>query len=283
MKRLLTICFIALLGLSFAQDREGWPEQLRFGLLPREESTVDDRYGLFFEHLSEELGMPVEYFVGSDYAAIIVAMSTNRVEAAWFGPESYTIATENAEAEAVAVSDHVSNGTGYFSGIWTYKGSGIETLEDAQGKDFAFVDPASTSGYLVPTVHFLIELEIDPNDFFGRITFSGNHSSSLLALVNGNLDAAAISFNTVENAIREGQIAEDELVNLWKSDKIPGSPITVRGDLPESFKKAFQEALLSFDSPEGLAEFSSNGFVATDDSAYDPIRELGEVKTQLQN
>ncbi len=283
MKRVVTVCFVAHLSFSFAQDREGWPELLRFGLLPREESTVDDQYGLFFEHLSEELAIPVEYFVGSDYAAIIVAMSTGRVEAAWFGPESYVIATENAEAEAVAVSDHVTNGTGYFSGIWTYKGSGIETLEDAQGKDFAFVDPASTSGYLVPTVHFLRDLEMNPNDFFGRIAFSGNHGASLLALDNGNLDAAAISFNTVENTIREGQIAEDELLNLWKSDLIPGSPIAVRGDLPDSFKKAFQEALLSFDSPEGLAEFTSNGFVATDDSAYDPIRALNEVKEQLQN
>ena len=283
MKKLLIGLVIGLLGLSLAQDKTGWPEVLRFGLLPREESTVDDQYGLFFDHLATELGVPVEYFVGSDYAAIIVAMSTNRIEAAWFGPESYVIATQNSTAEAVALSNHVTNGDGYYSGIWTHKDSGISSVMELEGKNFAFVDPASTSGYLVPTVHLLRDLEIDPNEFFGNLTFSGNHGASLLALANHNLDGAAISFNTVENALREGQIAEGEIVNLWKSEKIPGSPIAVRGDLAESFKTAFQAALLSFSDPVGLENFSSTGFLATNDSNYDYVRVLNEVKEELQD
>jgi len=282
MKKLLMLFVLAVAALTSAQeDREGWPEVLRYGVLPTEEESLETQRGPFFRHLERELGIPVEYYIGNDYGAIIVAMSTGRIEAAHFGPEAYVLATENADVEAVALADSIENGTGYYSGLWTHQGSGIESLEDARGKTLAFVDPASTSGYLVPMVYLLRDLGIRPEEYFSNIVFAGNHSSSLLSLANAHVDVAAISFTTVERALKEGQIAEGELVNLWKSEKIPGSPIAVRGDLPESFKRAFQQAVLSFDDPEGLANLGIRGYVATDDRNYDVIRALNEVKNEL--
>lgn len=282
MKKPLMLLALTTAAFTFAQeDREGWPEVLRYGVLPTEEESLETQRGPYFEHLEQELGIPVEYYIGNDYGAIIVAMSTGRVEAANFGPESYVLATENADVEAVALSDSIENGTGYYSGLWTYKGSGIESIEDARGKTLAFVDPASTSGYLVPMVYMLRDLEIKPEEYFSSVIFAGNHSSSLLSLANGRVDVAAISFTTAARAMEEGEIAEGEIVNLWKSEKIPGSPIAVRGDLPESFKTAFQEAVLSFDDPEGLEALGIKRYVATDDSNYDVVRELNDVKNEL--
>jgi hypothetical protein len=63
MKKVLTSILFAFIGLGFAQDKTGWPEILRFGLLPREESTVDDQYGLFLSTFQVNLAFRSSIFL----------------------------------------------------------------------------------------------------------------------------------------------------------------------------------------------------------------------------
>jgi phosphonate transport system substrate-binding protein len=59
--------------------------------------------------------------------------------------------------------------------------------------------------------------------------------------------------------------------------------MTVRSDLPESFKMAVMGAFLSYNDKEGLAKLKLKGFAPAKDSDYDSVRELIELKKQLQN
>lgn len=281
MKKFFALSLIALSLTAHAQDRTGWPKEIRFGILPTDQTTMDTRYEPLFAYMEKTLGVKVKPYVGADYAAIIIAMSNDKLELAYYGPESYVQATKQGKVEAILASNHVKTGLGYYSALWVKSSSPIKTLADAKGKTLAFVDPNSTSGYLFPLVYMMRDLKIKPDTYFSQVIFAGNHNASLLSLVNGKVDVAAVHTGAVDDATEKKQINPQEIRQIWKSRLIPPSPIAVNGELPESFKKAVQKAFVDLKDKKILAGFDSKGFVAIEDSLYDPIRELEEAKQTL--
>lgn len=278
MKTIFAVATVMLLVFASAQDRTGWPEELVFGIIPVEGSAdTTERFAPLVAHLEAELGLAVEPNVGADYAAVVIAMEGGNVDFALFGPQSYVEAAERAGAEAFALEDAVESGTGYNSIIITNADTGITTLEEAQGRQFAYVDPNSTSGYLVPRAHFLLEVGTDPEEYFSEVVFGGTHEANILSVANNNIDVAATNNLDFDKAVAKGLAQESDVRVLWTSDTIPGSPLAYRGDLPRSLKDALKEAVLSFDDAAALEASGLNGYVETDDATYDPIRDLGEA------
>src|SRR3546814_17940283 len=81
-----------------------------------------------------------------------------------------------------------SGRTYYKSCIITRSDSGIETLQDIKGKDFAFVSPTSTSGGVAPT-YYLLKHGIDPDKDFNRKIVDGKHDAAYLAVKNDKVEA----------------------------------------------------------------------------------------------
>ena len=287
MKRMIiaTTVPLFLAAAAVAQDsREGWPSEIRFALNPTEADNVESQFGPLFAHLESELGIPVTPFRATDATAIVVALANQQVEATRIGASAYVIATENAEVEAVAVEDLPDRGTGYRSGLWVRSDSGLEAVDQTRGASIAFGDPTSTSSYLVPMVHFLRDLEVDPEDFYGRVIFAGDAIPTIQALQNGRVDVAAFSNTMHEVAVERQVIGADELRAIWQSDLIPNPPYVVRADLPESFRESLREALIGFDDPEGLTGLPGEPLriVSASDADYDVVRELDAVREQLR-
>src|SRR5262249_50821043 len=149
------------------------------------------------EFISQKIGLPVKYFTGTSYGAVIEAMRAKRIDAMTVGPFSYLLAVQEAGAEALAIGVSTRKAPGafdpsirpaYFSVISVKKGNGIYRLEDLKGKSFNYVDPASTSGHLVPKT-LLLKQGIDPDKDM-RTVFAGSHPTSIVALWNGKSDAA---------------------------------------------------------------------------------------------
>jgi len=163
------------------------------------------------------------------------------------------------------------------------KGAGIDTIESAKGKSFAFTDPNSTSGYLVPSVIFDRDFHINPKTFFKSIVFSGSHSASIVGVKNGTYEVAATSTMDFSKFREESKDVSDQDFNiLKKSEMIPGSPVCARKDLPESLKTAFRDAMLSFGQTDAAKNMSVIGYVKADDKTYDVIRELERYRKQIR-
>ena len=257
--------------------REAWPAELRFGIIPVEGGAdVLERFRPLVEHLSAELGVPVVPQAASSYNGVVVAMANRQVEIAYFGPKSYVEAARRAGAEAVAMEVSDTGEPGYYSIIIARADSGMRTLEDARGKSFAFTGPNSTSGCLVPRVLLERDLGVRPKELFADpIRFTGSHGNSIIQVKNSHLDVAAINTIDLARAVESGVVQPDDFVVLWKSDMIPGSPMTVRRDLPQSLKDAFLAALQRFSENEaGLKKMAIQGYVPTTDAAYDVVRYL---------
>lgn len=272
----------ALPGIANAAPKD-WPTTLKLGFIPTEGAADSaKRARPIAQELERDLGVKVEIFTASDYNGIITAMANSHIDLAYFGPKSYVEASEKANAEAVVMELNKKGQPGYTGIIITRKDSGITSIKQAKGKTFAFTDPNSTSGYLVPNVMFARDMKIDPEKYFKEVRFSGSHGASILAVKNGSIQVAATNNIDLDRMIEKGSVSLTDLNIIKRSDMIPGAPIAVRKDLPESLKVAIAGSMLKInDNPESLKVLQNGGYRHTSDTAYDIVRYLKRLKKQL--
>ena len=283
LKKIAVATAALILGAStLTADANKWPEKLTFGVIPVAGSTsMKENFGPLTKYLEDSLGVKVEMKLAGDYTGIITGMAHKHIDFAYLGPKSYVEAARRANAEALVVEvDGESGLPGYRGTIITKKGSGLKSLEDIKGKKWAFTSSQSTSGTLVPTVMFS-KKGIDPKKYFSKVIYSGGHEASILAVKAGKVDAASTN-NLDFNRGLGKQWTKDDFNVIHTSGLIPGAPVAIRAELPNSLKMAVKGALVSYKDAEGLKRLKNKGFIPGDDSVYDPIRELIELKKKLK-
>lgn len=265
-------------------DRTGWPEKLRFGVIPTEGGAdTTERYAPLKAILSEHLDMPVEIQSASSYQGVITAMANDQIEFAWLGPKSYIEAAKRADAQALLLELNSNGKSGYHAIFIVPADSPIQTLKDAKDKRFAFTDPNSTSGYLIPSIVLIDEIGQPANDYFGEVNFSGSHGTSVLQVAAKELEVAATNDLDYGKMIEKGAVKENDLRVIHTSDLIPGAAIAARRELPESFKQALKEAMLKVnDKPEIQDRFQNGGYIETTDETYDIIRAADAYLTKQE-
>ncbi len=289
-KTKILILIIAVLAIAntFAGDNgpQAWPKKVTVGLIPTEGGAdILKRFKPLMDHLEKTLGVKVEAFTASDYAGIITAMEHDHIDFAYFGPKSYTEASARAGAEAVAIERDKDGALGYYGIIITHKDSGITKLDQAikHNRTFCFTDPNSTSGCLVPSVLFYRDLKTPPEKLFKEVSFSGSHGASILAVKNQKVEVASTNNIDLNRMIHKGAASMNDFNIIWRSELIPGSPMTARKELPASLKAAFAGALMSFNyDKEGLKQLQNGGYAPVDDKTYDVIRYMKRLKKDLQ-
>jgi phosphonate transport system substrate-binding protein len=288
--RLLLAPFLTLLAsasLTQAAD-PSWPKELTFALLSTESAPeVTRRWEPILAQLEKDLGVKIKPIMASDYRGTIEALKFKKAEIGHLGPKSYVEATNDnyANVEPVVQIRHSNGSMGYRSCLIVHTDSDIFSPEDIGGKTFAFNDPNSTSGYLVPMTMFLNEMGINPKQHFSKLTFSGSHEASILAVMNKKVEVASTNLPDVQQLTREGKVPRGALRIIWVSKLIPNDPIVVRKDLPDSLRQAIQDALVAMQEkhPEVFAAAGSiiGGFQKVDDAKYQVIRELNETSKRL--
>lgn len=239
-------------------------------------------------YLEKKLGQKVKMFTATDYAGVIEAMKKKRVDIAWFGPLSYYLAEQEAGAEAFAVGIREgSNSPTYKSIIVTPCDSGIKSILDLKGKSVAFVDPASTSGGLMPSYMVKQATGKMPQEFFGKFTYAGSHDAAELAVKNKTVDAAADNDITYPKMLEKGLITKESNCIIAESSPLPGSPLVYRGDLPKELKAQIRDAILNADKEIKVTGYGKiSHYVAVEPKDYQMIRnmvkELGLKKEQLK-
>ncbi|KUF07838.1 phosphate/phosphite/phosphonate ABC transporter substrate-binding protein [Leucobacter sp. G161] len=255
--------------------------KIRFGILPYEDpDRLEPAYQTLAAALSEKLDCEVEVSITEDYAAEVLAMENDQLEIAQFGPLGFVFANERADANAlVSFGDAEGKPTTYTGGIWVPKDSSVQTIEDLKGKTLALGSPGSTSGDAIPS-SALADAGITDDV---TADYAGGHPEALLALVNGTVDAAQINSQTLATATAEGTFDQSKFRQIWESEPIPNDPITVRGNMPQEFKDAVKEALLSLDKKDVE---TVSGFLGVDpagplipvtNETYQPLFDLAET------
>lgn len=275
-------------GSAAAQECED-PDTLVFSIIPTEETSQEvDLYQPVIDRLGEMTGKDIEFFMPTSYSSVIEAMMNGWVHIGVHGPNSYVIAKEQDPtlevfATYARLPGHLQEeGPGYRAVLITLADSEFDSIESLRGQVIALADPASTSGNLLPRVVFQEEIDVDFDDFFGRVVYSGGHDLSTLAVKEGRTDAAFVATHRFDNVVERGLVEMEEFQVLWQSQFIPQDPFVYRGDLCPELREAIEETFLTLHETEEAAGFLANvnsaRFVRMEDSDYDIIRQLSAAQ-----
>ena len=144
-----------------------WPKEITFALLSTENAAeITRRWGPILAQLEKDLGVKVKPVTATDYRGTIEALKFKKAEIGHLGPKSYVEASNNnyANVEPIAQLQLANGSLGYRSCLIVHSDSDMFSPEDMAGKTFAFNDPNSTSGYLVPSAFFMMEMGVDPEE-----------------------------------------------------------------------------------------------------------------------
>ena len=205
-------------------------------------------------------------------------MRAKKLDVGEFGPLGYIFAHQLAKAQPVAVfGTKARKPVTYTAALWVPADSTIKTVAELKGHTLALSDPGSTSGNLFPR-YAMLKAGLNP-DKDVKIQYAGSHTASLLALTNGKVDAGEVNSQQQSTATAAHQFDASKFRTIWRSAPIPNDPITVRGDLPSTFKTAFVRALFSL-TPAQLktvdAELGVDAgpMIGGSDALYSQIRDL---------
>ena len=159
---------------------------LRFSIIPTQESVRElTLYKPVLDILAKNTGKKIEFYMPTSYSSVVEALLGKWVDVAVLGPESYLIAkTQGANIDVFATyykkKDGVQEaGPGFKSILITKKGSKFTTVDSVKGSVMLLVDPASTSGSLIPESIFggkVVKMPL--KQYFSKVAFSGGHDLS---------------------------------------------------------------------------------------------------------
>ncbi|MCF2145736.1 phosphonate ABC transporter substrate-binding protein [Desmonostoc muscorum LEGE 12446] len=268
-------------------------QEINFGVLSTE-SQVNQKpiWEPFAAAMSKEIGITIKPFYVTQYAAVIEAMRFGKVQVAWLGGKSYIQAVQMAKAEAFAQVVSEDGTKGYYSHLIVNKDNPIAAEAKAEGGDkyviknaakltFAFNDPNSTSGFLVPSYYIFTKNKIDPKKAFKRLIFAGNHEACALAVANKKVDVATVSNEGLARLEKTNPEARKKIEIIWQSPMIPSDPVAYRQDLPADIKKKFQNFFYNYKDEKVLKPFKIAGFAPAEDKVWNTIREL-EIAKEIE-
>ena len=293
MKRFASLVAAAgasLLACGSAQAAECKnPGTLVFSIIPTEETTQEvNLYKPLIDKLKQNTGKRIEFYMPTSYASVVEALLGGWVQIGVLGPESYVIAKKRgAEIEVFATyaktKGHLQEeGPGYRSDLITTKASGLDSIAKLKGKVLGLVEPASTSGDLIPRSLFAKELGSKLESYFSKVVYTGGHDLSTLAVKEGRVDAAFVATHRFDNVVDRGLVKLDEFNVLWKSPIVPQDPFVYRTDLCPELREKIKATFLGLSEDPSTKKFLANlkteKFVAISDSAYDVVREAEAAK-----
>jgi len=258
-------------GLVWAMGRgPAAAEPLHVLLIPAdggtESGTLAD-YQPIFNAIARTMGMTFDLKVAQSYGAVVEAMCTGGADIAFVGPVTYLQARDRGCAEllAVAVKDKQSV---YYAGIFARKASPIHTLADLRGKRVAFGDVNSTSSFVFPLT-MLMDAGIDPVKDLAAVRMTGSHASSLAALLQGQVDAAALSFESYDKAVREKVPGVLDVRVVARSEPIPYPPLVMKRRLPAKTREALKTAFQNIAKAPGITPEMIRGYGGAQVDGYD--------------
>ena len=273
--------------------------ELDFGIISTEsQDNQKPKWEPFIAAMSEALGRDVKASYATDYAGVIEAMGAGKVQMAWFGGKSYIEAAERSDAEAFAQTVNSDGTKGYYAYLITNKdnpiladidveaGDGDQyVVDNASNLTFAFNDPNSTSGFLVPSYYVFAKNDVDPEQAFKELIFAGSHEATALAVANNQVDVATNNSESLFEIEKNDPSAFGNIQIIWTSPEIPSDPIAYRKDLPDCLKSDIQEFFYTYDDEAILGPLEWEGFDEADDSTWNTVRELeiGKSILEVQN
>lgn len=275
-------CFIFALILTFllwtdiAQYAVASQEPLRIGLTA---VIVEDFLQInrhLLQYVGEKIGMPVELVLRKSYQEMNDMLEKGEVDVAFVCSVPYILGRDKFGVELLVVPQ-INGEPLYYSYVVVPKESEAKKFEDLKGKVYAFSDPLSNSGKLVPT-YFLAKMGETPETFFKGYIYTQSHYNSIEAVAVGFVDGASVDSYVWDLADATDPKFTKKTKIIEKFIPFPFTPFVIRKEIDPVLKERIRGAFLNMHSDakgkEILNKLRIDKFVKVPDSFYDPVREM---------
>lgn len=298
MARSVTRCRLVLLSALFAliitsacgggddndpAAAESMPAKLRIGVIPNiAPDQQRTKYEPFRDYMQRRLGTDVELFVATDYAGVVSALASKKLDVAYLGGLTYVQAEKQVELQPLVTEVDLETGSPrYLSAVVVKSGATYPSIADLVrgGGSFAFGDVSSTSGSLYPRA-MLVEagarcssenlVSCPP---LSKVTFTGGHDATAQAVLTGTAAAGGLELRILHRLEREGSVPKGAL-RILGSREVMGYPWVARAALGPSVRQALVEAFTAIEDPKLLDLLRAKGYVTVSAGDYDEVRRL---------
>ena len=250
-------------------------------------STLEAKAKPLESLLKKELGIPVKVTVSTSNNALVEAMSSHQVDVGFLPPDAYVLAHKRKIADVLLQAERYGydepsgkmNKTlmdKYRAMVVVKKGSKIKSWKDLKGKKIAVQESSSTSGYVYPVAELYKKgLNVVKDSTLTQVQ---GHDQSVLAVYNGDVDAAFVFADARNIAAKDTPQVMKDVVPIYFTKWIPNDTISVRSDMSQAYrtklKKAFKNLMKTEKGKKIMSSiYSHMGYKDSKDSNFDVIRD----------
>lgn len=237
-------------------------------------------YRELLDYLGKKLDYKIQLIQRKTYGEINELFLKRKIDLAFICSGPYATGKEKYRFEALA-TPIIRGEPFYHSYLIVNKNSSIKSLEDLKGRIFAFTDPESNTGALIPT-HWLAQKGETPESFFKSINYTYSHDNSILAVAKSLVDGAAVDSMIWEYYNARNPVNTSQTRVIKKSIPFGSPPFVASKYLAPKIKEKARALLLNMhQDPKGmtiLKELMIDRFISPEETWYQPVR---DIKKQL--
>jgi phosphonate transport system substrate-binding protein len=273
MRIVLSIVMVFLFsGLS-------WAAELKIGLIPEQNVFRQfERYEHLGKYIESKTGMSITFTVLPRYGNIIQRFIEDKMDGAFLGSFTGALAITRLELDPIARPVNLDGTSTYCGYIFVRKDSGIKNMSDMKGKRLAFVDRATTAGYIFPMAWFKANKLNNIDAYFSEYYFAGSHDAAIYAVLNQEADVGCAKHSMFNRVARRDKRARKDLIILVKSPMVPSNGLIVKKNLSDEVKKRLHDTLVDMENDRGgkatLKKFEALRFLSTTKDHYKPVFDI---------
>ena len=272
------------LALSLSCALSQAADVLRVSAIPDEAPTeLQRKFKPLGAYLEQQLGMKVEFVPVSDYAAVVEALASDRLDMAWLGGFTF-VQTRLKTGNAIPLVQREQDEK--FTSKYITANPAVKSLQDLKGKTFAFGSVSSTSGSLMPRF-FMLKDGPKPEEFFSRVAYSGAHDATVAWVQAGKVDGGVLNASVWDKLVAAGKVDTSKVVVLGTTPPYYDYNWTVRGNLDPTLTAKIKAAFLALDPAKSADKAildlqAATRFIPTKAENYTGIEEAARAAGLLK-
>lgn len=242
-------------------------QTLTLGVVPQQSATVlAANWTPILQYLKDKTGVELRFATAADIPTFEQRVLDGDYDIAYMNPYHFTFFNEHRGFRAM-----VRRGDASIQGIIVVrKDSGIENLEQLNGKRLAFPSPAAFAASVIPRAEIASKgIKIEP-------VYVSSHDSVYLNVAKGFFPAGggiARTFNATSEQAR------DELKVLWKTQPYTPHAVAAHPRVDTATRETLTQAFVEMSNTEEgqvlLDNLKIKRWQASNDSDWDDVRSLG--------
>ncbi|MBI5140897.1 MAG: phosphate/phosphite/phosphonate ABC transporter substrate-binding protein [Nitrospirae bacterium] len=272
--KIMAAFFMAILFAGVCDAAE-----LHIGLIPEQNVFKQvKRYTPVGDYLHKKTGMKINFVILPRYGNILESFNEKKLDGAFWGSFTGALAITQLGVEPIARPVNPDGNSTYKGYIFVRKDSGIRNIAGMKGKSLAFVEKATTAGYMFPMAWFKKHGITDLGRYFREHYFAGSHDAAITAVLDRQVDIGCAKNTIFDMLAQSDPRIKSELMVIAESSPVPSNGLGLRKGISTDVKESIRKALLGMaDDPDGreiLREFRALRFISTSKEDYAPVFDM---------